>query len=259
LAARLGIGARGVIYVVFAYLAFDVARHGSAPAQADSTGALAEVGRRAGGTPILVVLAVGLACYAGWRLFDGLSGGHAVLRRLGSIAIAVIYIGLLVRALELAAGHPTSGGASANPTPDVSRVLRWNHGAEIVGAAGAVLVIAGVGLALWGIFHRYSKNLDLERLSLPRQRVIRLLGALGNFARGFLLVLVGGFLLKTAVTSDPNQAKGVDQALQALVHHSYGAILIAGVALGLFCFGLFSFAEARLRRFHSGSTRGRMS
>ena len=46
---RIGIASRGVIYLLLAYLAFDIARHGSAPAQTSSTGALQELEARTGG------------------------------------------------------------------------------------------------------------------------------------------------------------------------------------------------------------------
>jgi hypothetical protein len=126
--------------------------------------------------------------------------------------------------------------------------MSWSGGTEVVGVVGAVLVVSGVGLAVWGLAHRYSRSLALERVDRTWRRVIRTLGALGNAARGFLVALVGGFLLDTAVTADPARAKGVDQALQDLVHHAYGALLIGVVALGLLCFGAYSFAEARLRK-----------
>lgn len=245
---RVGIGSRGVIYVILAYLAFDIARHGSAPAQANSTGALEEVGHRSGGSVLLIVLSIGLGSYAIWRLITAALGEDSMVKRLGSFAIAVIYFGLLARALELAAGQRTSSGATANPEPLVVKVLRWPAGKEIVGVGGAVLVGAGVGLGLWGLFHRYSKSLALEQVSRGWQRTIRTLGSLGDLARGFLLVLVGAYLLVTAASGNPSQAKGIDQALEALVHHPYGAVLIGAVALGLLCFALYSFCDARLRR-----------
>ena len=40
--ARVGIASRGIIYLLSAYLAFDIARHGSAPTETSSTGALQE-------------------------------------------------------------------------------------------------------------------------------------------------------------------------------------------------------------------------
>ncbi len=247
-AARVGIGARGVIYLVFAYLAFDIAWHGSAPAQADSTGALAEVGRRSGGPVLLAVLAVGLAGYGVWRLVEASAHDQKAVHRVGSLGIAFVYIGLMVRAVQLAAGHVTSGGASADPAPTVVRVMGWPGGTEMVGIVGIGLLASGVALAIWGIAHDYSDSLALERLGRNAQLAVRILGGVGNGSRGFLLALVGGFLLDTAVTDDPARAKGVDQALQALVHHPFGALLLSLVALGLLGFGAYSFAEAGLRR-----------
>ena len=170
------------------------------------------------------------------------------MKRLGSVAIAIIYFGLLARAIELAAGHKASGGASANPQPLVVKALGWPAGKEIVGAGGAALVIAGVGLGLWGVLHRYSQSLALERAGRSGRRTIRTLGTFGDLARGFLLALVGAYLIGTAASGNPSQAKGIDQALKALVHHSYGAILIGSVSLGLLCFSMYSFLEGAFRR-----------
>ena len=88
-AARLGIGARAMTGGPPTWPGHRPAL-GSAPAQADSTGALAEVGHRTGGTALLIVLAVGLACYAGWRLLEGWSGGRKPLQRVGSFGIVLI-------------------------------------------------------------------------------------------------------------------------------------------------------------------------
>jgi Domain of Unknown Function (DUF1206) len=246
---RIGIGSRGLIYLILAYLAFDIARHGSAPAQATSTGALEEIGHRNGGSVLLALLAVGLGSYAIWRLFNAAVSQVGTLKRLGSVAIAIIYLGLLTRAVELASGHKTSGGAAANPQPFVVKALGWPAGKVIVGGGGAALVIAGVGLGLWGVFHRYSKSLALEQVSHGWRRMIQTLGALGDLARGFLFALVGSYLIGTAVSGNASQAKGVDQALRALVRHPYGAALIGAAALGLLSFGMYSFFEARFRRF----------
>lgn len=245
---RIGIASRGVIYLLLAYLAFDIARHGSAPTQTSSTGALQELEARTGGKLLLVVLAIGLGCYAAWRLFDAVTGTNGALRRLASLAVAIIYGILCARAVELIAGHSTNGGASSNPQPWVAKVMGWSGGTVAVEVAGAVLVGAGVGLAAWGLLHRYDKNLALERLSRPWQRAIRVLGGFGDLARGSLVALFGVYLLEAGVTSNPLQAKSVDQTLRALVHHPFGAVAIGAIALGLLSFGIFSFFDARLRR-----------
>ncbi len=247
---RIGIASRGVIYVLLAYLAYDIARHGNAPTQTSSTGALQELEARTGGKLLLVVLAVGLACYAAWRLFDAVTGpsGRGAARRISSFAVGIIYALLCVRAVQLVAGHPTSGGASSNPEPWVAKIMGWSGGAVAIEVAGAALVGAGLGLGAWGLLHRYDKNLALERMFSPWRTVVRILGGFGDLARGSLLVLVGIYLVEAAVTSNPTQAKSVDQTLRDLVHHPFGALAIAAIALGLFSFGIFSFFDARLRR-----------
>lgn len=111
--------------------------------------------------------------------------------------------------------------------------------------AGAALVVAGAGLALWGLVHRYSNDLALERVNRGWRGAIRTLGALSDLARGFLLALGGDYLVGTALSDNPAQAKAIDRTL---VHHPYGAIMIGLVALGLLRFGVYFFFDARLRR-----------
>lgn len=181
-------------------------------------------------------------------MFNAVAGANGAIKRLSSLAVGIIYAGLCVRAAELVAGHPTSGGASSNPAPWIARVMRWSGGPVAIGVGGAILVGAGMGLAVWGLFHRYEKNLALERLGHRWQTAVRVLGGMGEVARGSLLALVGVYLIDAGVASNPAQAKGVDQALRALVHDRFGALAIALIALGLLAFGLFSFFDARLRR-----------
>jgi hypothetical protein len=89
----------------------------------------------------------------------------------------------------------------------------------------------------------------MEHLSRPWQKAVKALGGLGDLARGSLLALLGVYLIEAALTSDPAQAKSVDQTLRTLVYHPFGALAIGAIALGLLSFGLYSFFEARLRRF----------
>lgn len=245
---RIGIASRGIIYLLLAYLAFDIARHGSAPTQTTSTGALQELEARTGGKLLLVILAIGLGCYAAWRLFDAVIGASGFMRRTSSLAVGIIYGVLCVRAVELVAGHSTNGGASSNPKPWVATVMGWSGGTAAIGAAGAVVVGAGMGLAIWGLLHRYDKNLALGSVSRPWRTTVKVLGGFGNVARGSLVALFGVYLIEAAVTGNPAQAKSVDQTLRALVHHPFGALSIGAIALGLLSFGIFSFFEARLRR-----------
>ena len=162
--AGVGIASRGIIYLLLAYLAFDIARHGSAPTQTSSTGALQEVRGRAGGAALMVALALGLACYGLWRLLDALTQRRGATKRLSSVVIAVLYFGLCAQAVRLISGQASNNGASSNPVPLVAKVLRWAGGAAIVEVAGVVLVAREQALAIWGIVHRFEKDLALEQM-----------------------------------------------------------------------------------------------
>lgn len=246
--ARVGIASRGIIYLLLAYLAFDIARHGSAPTQTSSTGALQEVKTRPAGSALLVLLAIGLGCYGLWRILNAIGQRRDGVVWLGSVAIGVLYFWLCVQAARLISGQSAGTGSAGNPVPIVAKVLRWSGGAAMVEVAGVIVMSVGVALAIWGIFHRFEKDLALEQVRRNTQRLVKVTGGAGDVARGFLVVLVGIYLLKAGIAANPKQAKSVDESLKTLVGHPYGAVLIGLVAIGLLCFALCSFFDARLRR-----------
>jgi hypothetical protein len=84
---------------------------------------------------------------------------------------------------------------------------------------------------------------------MPRALAIltRALGAVGCVARTVVFVLVGVFLLKAAVLSSAKQAKGLDAVFRSVASSPYGSWLLAGLASGLLCYGLYCLLEARYR------------
>ena len=73
------------------------------------------------------------------------------------------------------------------------------------------------------------------------------LGVAGHLARAVVFALVGVFLLRAAWQFDPDEAVGLDEALQKLAAEPHGAFLLGSVALGLAAYGLFCLVEARYR------------
>jgi hypothetical protein len=248
------LAARGLIYVVVGIVVVDLASGASAPAQASGEGAIEEVARQPGGPALVAVLVVAMACYTLWRAVEALSGrerpGKArnVWVRLGWLVIAAVYGALCARALVLlASGDQAAAGNQGKARAWAAVVMAWPAGRELLGLAGAAVVVGGGALAVWGLTHNYDDELRLDLLPDRAQVAPKVLGAAGDIARGGLGALVGLYMLDGSLDGSASRVKTTDQALQALAHHDYGAALIYVIAVGLFGFAAYSFSEAWLR------------
>jgi hypothetical protein len=59
--------------------------------------------------------------------------------------------------------------------------------------------------------------------------------------------LIGIFLVRAAWQYDPDEAIGLDGALNKVAGEAYGPFLLGAVALGLAAYGLFCLVQARYR------------
>ena len=71
-------------------------------------------------------------------------------------------------------------------------------------------------------------------------------GRLGYTARGIVLGIIGYFLLQAALQSDASEAQGTEGALNFL-STTGGPYLMAAVAIGLACYGIFMFVKSKYR------------
>ncbi len=65
--------------------------------------------------------------------------------------------------------------------------------------------------------------------------------------------MIGLFLGIAGWKLDPNEVKGVGEALDVLAQQPYGQWILLAVGLGLFCYGVFCLVQARYRRFRIGT------
>ncbi len=243
-AGRLGFACRGLVYVIIGVLAIAVAA-GRSRAETDRRGALGQIAARPFGTALLILLVIGFLGYAAWRATEA-AREEKWGQRLASAARAVLYVGFAATTVEfLVSGR---GGGGSNPEPWTARLMKHTGGRVLVGAVGVVLVGAGAVLAYRGIARKFLKKLKTGDMSPTTRKAVVAAGVGGQVARGVVYALVGTFLIKAAITFDPDQAKGIDQSLKSLVHLAYGPYLLGLVAAGLVLFGVYSFAEGRYRR-----------
>jgi hypothetical protein len=252
--ARAGLVARGLLYVVVAVLALQVAR-GHSNTRADKQGALHTVVRQPLGKVLVLLLAVGFAGYALWRFVEAAVGPsdeddarRAALKRVGCLARGGLYAFFSLSAAKLLVS--SSGGAgSDNAEADwTRRVLDWPAGTRLVEAVGLGVIGAGLYVGWRGLSRKFRTRLKSAEMSRTERRWILGVGAVGMVARMLVTVLIGVFLIVAAAQHDPNQAVGIDGALKRLADRSFGPALLALVAFGFAAYGLYSLAEARFRR-----------
>ena len=246
--ARAGLAARGAVYVVIGVLAIKLAL-GDGGKAADQQGALHAIAKQPLGTLLLVLVAIGLAGYASWRLLraalGGTQGADDLKDRIDGAASGISYAILCGAAVKILAG---SGGGGADPDEAAGGVLGWPGGPWLVGLAGAIMVGVGIQQGYKGISRSFMENTDTSRMHDHLERAYAGFGMFGHIARMVVFALIGYFLFKAALDFDPDEAIALDGALAQLAKAPHGPVLLGIVAAGLIGFGAFSLVESRYRR-----------
>jgi hypothetical protein len=251
---RAGYVAYGVIHLLVAWVAVQLAFGGSGGKSADTSGAFAELGSSAIGKVLLVVLVLGLALLAVWKITEavlgpdtGGSGRRSVWTRIGSGGQAVVFAALAVSAGRFAFGGGSSS-ASSKQQGATTQLMGLPGGPVWVVLLGLVVVGVGIGLVVYGLTRKFAKKLDLGRLRVRTRRVVRGLGAVGYAAKGVAYGVVGVLLVVAGATYDPSKSRGLDGAIRTVAQQPYGKVLLVVVAAGIACFGVFCFVRARHQR-----------
>lgn len=253
--SRVGLSARGVIYVLVGLLAVQMGFGGDSGKEADRSGAVRTIGEQPFGRVLLWALVVGLAAMALWRLSEAafgqaVTGGDEWTRRLGSLGLSVFYTVICIGVVQTALVGGSAGGRPGDETSKeyTARVLNWPLGRVLVGVVGAVLVIVGVVMVVRSLMRKFEENLRTDEMSPVTRRVVAGLGIVGGVACGVLAAAAGLFVLLAAVQFDASRAKGLDETLRSFAATPAGPVLLIAAALGLLLFGVYSFCEARWRK-----------
>jgi hypothetical protein len=251
--ARVGLIAYGVVHLLVAWLALQLAWGGGGES-ADQSGAMRTLAESPVGTPLLWLVAVGLIALAVWQAAELLrwrrgwsASGKArtkAIRKSGNALIkAIIYVTLAVLAIRFATGSGKSSSQSQQET--TAGVFAWPAGQWLVGAFGLVLIGAGAWHIRKGLNKHFMKQIDTSKASPSAVRLVTRLGQVGFPGKGIALAGVGALLIWAAVTFDPSKARGLDGVMHEILGLPFGQILLTLVALGIAAFGAFCFVRAR--------------
>lgn len=248
---RFGLAMKGISYLLVAALALKVAVGGGGQAE-DRQGALRTVADEPFGWALILLVGLGFGCYALWRfvqaVFDRDDEGddaEGLAKRTGDLAKGVLYAVLAVATFSILAG--SGGGGSQEEDKATAVVLDLPLGRWLVGLGGLAIVGAGAFNAYRAVSGSFRKELREEAMHAAARPWYIAFGVAGHLARAVVFALIGFFLLRAAWQYDPDEAIGLDEALQKLAGEAYGAFLLGAVALGLAAYGLFCLVQARYR------------
>lgn len=250
---RVGLTARGVLYIVLGILTFQFAFGVSGGEQVSNQGAIRFVREAPFGPVLLWALAAGLTALALWQLALAVTGDP--VRESGAVQRVLLAVkGLIYAAIAasvviagLGGGSGSSGGS--DQAQATAFALDLPYGTWLVAAIG----IAVVGYAVRSVIEHvkdaeFMRWLRTDRMDPSTVGAVRASGRVGYGGRAIVIGLTGGFLVVAAVQHSPDRSRGLAGSLLALSQQAYGTWLLAGVAVGLVLFGVFSMVEARYRR-----------
>jgi hypothetical protein len=245
---RLGLLAYGVVHLLIAWLALQLG-WGHADSEASGSGALHELAQQPFGRWLLWAVGLGFAALVVWQLIEA-SVGHTDkegLRRTGerlvSLGRAAVYAVLGLLAVRVALGAGTGGGSGEETL--TARLLGMPGGQLLVGLVAAGVVGVGIGLVYRGVSGSFLEHLSPRGRSGELGRAVTWLGRAGYGGKGVAICLVGALFAWAAVTYDPDKAGGLDEALATLARQPLGPVLLAVIAVGIGCYGVFCFVRAR--------------
>jgi hypothetical protein len=248
---RIGLVAQGVSFLLVGVLAIMLALDAGGRAT-DRQGALRALAQDGLGRFVVIALAVGFGAYALWRLAEVVLGHEVedrgarakLTKRLTALGKAGLYGLLSAAAVSVLLGENGGGDEEREAT---GGVLDWPGGRWIVGGVALALAAAALWNAYRAVSRQYEKKLKEVQMSEVERRWTERIAFVGLMSRAVIFGLVSWFFFKAATEHDPNEAKGLDGALQEAVSAPYGRWLLGIVAAGLFAYGLFCLIQARYR------------
>lgn len=252
--ARIGYGARGVIYTVIGFFAA-LAAIGSGETMG-SRDALDQLLGSGFGLTLAYGLTAGLICYAAWRLVQSVfdtdshgTGAKGVAVRGGLLASAIAYSTLAFYTASRIRGTSSSseGGDGGNSAGAVADTIAGFVGSQIVSTAiAACLAGAAIAHVVKAVQEKYAKHIEADP---AKMRIIHPIAKTGLIARGLVFAVLAFLVgLQAWRGSGTGEDVGSKEALDFVQSLPFGGLLLGAMGVGLLAFAAYSFTQALYRR-----------
>lgn len=249
--ARIGLVAYGVVHLVVAWIALQVAWSGGG--DASSSGALKTLAEQPFGRTMLWITVVGLVALILWQLGTAIwgyaaeDGAKRIRKRLSAAGRVIVYGALAYSALKIASGSG-GGGSDSKEEGLTADLLGAPAGRVLVAVLGIAIIAVGAAQIRRGVTDAFTHDLQMGATTGSKAPAVLGVGRFGYLAKGIAIGVVGVLFGWAALSYDSDKAGGLDDALQTVRDQPFGPYLLTFVALGLAAFGLFCFAWAKYAR-----------
>lgn len=250
-AARAGMFAYGVVYLIVAWLGGQLAL-GDRAGSASGSGALHEIAQKPLGAFALWFAAAGFAALTVWQVCQAI-GGHRQddglkrwVTRAGSGTRAVVFAVLGVLAVTTATGDSGSGGGGGGKGTGgvTAELMSRPFGSTLVVIVGLVIAAFGIASIHKALTDRWRKQLESGAHTGSISGPVTVLARVGYVSRGVSFLGIAALFVWAGITHDPQKSGGLDQAIVRFRDEPYGPWLLLLVVPGLACYGAFHVVRA---------------
>lgn len=253
LAARVGYGARGFVYLSVGVLIL-LASVDLIGGAVGTKGALDWLAQRPLGRLWALLIGLGLAAFVMWRVLqavfdadhEGLSW-NGLGTRMSQLFSGLSYAALAVAAFGLMAGAPADAPREgvAQSQARAAAVLALPLGRWLLVAAGLAIFAIGVSNVVKAWRDDFTEYLACSDRMCRR---VAPLARAGHVARGLAYLPLASLVVLAGLDDRASEVTSFGSALEAVERQPAGPWILAVAALGFVAFGAFSFIEARFRR-----------
>lgn len=251
LLARIGLVSRGMIYLLIGVLALMVVFKNPEGRNTDPRGAIKQLMLQPMGYLYVVLIAVGLCCYAIWRIAEAKDARKVFARnlqgyayRLGLFFSALIHLAFGYYAFNLVFEFQKDNSRWTERKA-AKWVLSFHNGDYFLGGVGLGIFIFGAAQVVIAIREYF---LVIVNIPAKRKKFLMPICKFGLIARGFVFMIVGLFFMEAAYYHDSREAGGLKQAWILLAKQPMGWAWVSIVAVGLISYSGYCAVEAKYRR-----------
>jgi hypothetical protein len=250
--ARAGYAAKGVVYFLLGILAFMAAFElGRSNDEASRGGVFRMVRDAPGGAVLMGVLALGLVCYALWRMVQAFAPkyGHENdgKKRVLYFFSGLAYAAVAFAAIKMALWQQDSSGNGQQTL--AASLLARKGGQWLTGLAALLFLGVGLYQIYYGWSEKYRNHVQESQLHTQHAHLLMRSGKVGYIARGLVWVIIAFLLFRAALHASASEAGDTADAFRFLEASPFGSFLLGAVGLGLVAFGIFSWVRARYENF----------